>query len=131
MCETENCEYNRNLYPFDEDYREDKQNRRRYDLPYEYDYRQQQQPKKLNRQLEKNGKLCFSKKPVYTCPDYAYPMDTKQTEELEFVCKPISSWEAEEWRDQLRRGPIDEQTLRSHKTDFTKQVRVPASCSRF
>jgi len=131
MCVTEDCQYNRESQPFPEDYMEDKENRQRYDMPSEFDYRQEIKPRKLNRVVEKLGKLCFSKKPVHTCPEYTYPQETKQTQELEFVCKPLSSWEAEEWRQQLRSGPVDEQSIKNTKVEFTKTVRIPTTCRRF
>jgi len=131
MCETEDCSYNRHSTPFPEQYSDDVNNQQRYDMPYEFDSRAEIQPMKLNRVLEKLGKICFSKKPVLTCPEYAYPKEVKQNQEIDFVCKPLSSWESNEWRQQLRYGPIDEATLKTLKTEFTKTVQIPTTCRRF
>lgn len=82
MCSSDMCEYEQTAFP--EEYRRS----RPYDLPDEFDYRSEIMPVHKTRRVERYGKLCFSKRPIPTCPEYTYPAEIKATEEVTFKCQP-------------------------------------------
>jgi hypothetical protein len=89
MCTDENCRYERTEYP--EEYR---RMRDPYDLPSQFDYRSTVKPVRKTRKIERHGKICFSTKPIPTCPSHTYPTGVKKTEEVIFKCpsKYSSFW---------------------------------------
>jgi hypothetical protein len=89
MCTTEMCDYERTEYPS-----EFRRMRDPYDLPSNYDYRTEIAPVRKTRKIERHGKLCFSTRPILTCPSHTYATGTKKTEEVEFKCpsKYSSYW---------------------------------------
>jgi hypothetical protein len=81
MCTSENCEYQNAEYP--EEYR---RMRDPYDLPAKFDFRSTVQPVRKTRKIERHGKICFSTRPIMTCPSHTYPSGVKKTEEVTFKC---------------------------------------------
>jgi len=86
MCADEMCQYNRNAYPD-----EFRRLRDPYDLPSEFDFRSEVSPVRKTRKIERHGKLCFSTRPILTCPSHTYPTGVKKTEEVTFKCQPKHS----------------------------------------
>jgi hypothetical protein len=87
MCEDENCHYKREAFP--DSFR---QMRDPHDLPQEWDYRTEITPTRKTRKIERHGKLCFSTRPIPTCPSHTYPVrSASKTEEVTFKCKPKTS----------------------------------------
>jgi hypothetical protein len=89
MCKDEMCEYERTAYP-----NEYRNMRDPYDLPEQLDYRTEIKPVRKVRKIERHGKLCFSTRPILTCPSHTYPTGVKKTEEVTFKCpsKYSSYW---------------------------------------
>lgn len=84
MCTSEMCDYESTAYP--EQFR---RMRDPYDLPSELDYgRTEIKPVRKTRKIERHGKLCFSTRPILTCPSHSYPTGVKKTEEVTFKCPP-------------------------------------------
>jgi hypothetical protein len=98
----------------------------------EYYSRDYIRPRKLNKMIEKHGKVCFSKKLVKMCPPtISYPKETKTEEEVPFVCFRRSDYRVEELIEKVERKPLDKIELESLPVEFTETVRIPEKCRRF
>jgi len=77
--------------------------------------------------LEYNHKVCFSSKPVKTCPQDAYPQKTKD-HKIQFACMDRSTPEARRLLREARRSdkPID--LPYDLKSSFVETISVPTAC---
>jgi len=76
--------------------------------------------------IEHSHKVCFSLKPVKTCPQSSYPKETKE-QKVSFTCYDRSSTEARQLLRQVRRynEPVE---VPSEKASFVQQLSVPTTC---
>jgi hypothetical protein len=111
--------------------------RREYDQDEEYGQQKKQQKRRRNDNdeidpiektevMEYNHKICFSVKPIKTCPEDSYPGETKE-QKVSFTCMDRSSAEARRLLREARRtdGPID---LPNTKSSFAETISVPQNC---
>jgi hypothetical protein len=111
----------RREYDQDEEYGQDKkQQKRRRNDNYETD------PIEKTEVMEYQHKICFSVKPVKSCPEDSYPGETKE-QKVSFSCMDRSSPEARRLLREARRTnqPIN---LPSTKSSFTETLSVPSTC---
>jgi hypothetical protein len=107
----------REYYERDEEYEE---RRRRINDDFETE------PIEKTEVMEYNHKICFSVKPVKSCPEDSYPSKTKE-QKVSFTCMDRTSTEARRLLRQARRyNEIVE--LPSQKASFVQPLTVPTTC---
>jgi hypothetical protein len=79
--------------------------------------------------MEYNHKICFSVKPVKSCPENSYPGKTKEMK-VGFACLDRSSSEA---RRLLREAQRTDKPIRlpSTKPSFVETITVPSACEAY
>jgi hypothetical protein len=77
--------------------------------------------------IEHSHKICFSVKPVKTCPEGSYPDKTKD-QKVSFTCMDRTSTEARRLLSQARRYNEPVEIPSSSKNSFTQQLTVPTTC---
>jgi len=82
MCDDERCSFRQTPFP-----NEFSRLRKPYNLPKEFDFRPDVKPIRKTLQIERDGKSCFSKRPVPICPENSYATETVKAESLKFDCK--------------------------------------------
>jgi len=105
----------------------------RYERDEEYQQRRNRinendetEPVERTEVIEHSHKVCFSLKPVKTCPQNSYPKETKE-QKVSFTCYDRSSTEARQLLRQVRRynEPVE---VPSEKASFVQQLSVPTTC---
>jgi len=94
------------------------------------DRRDNNEPIKRTKVIEKVDKVCFSTEPVATCPEGTGPAQQHQQQKrVPFTCVERSSAEARRLQRQARQGVAD---TAGREPVFTQDVRVPAGkCVRY
>jgi hypothetical protein len=97
----------------------------------EYYSREYLRPRKMTKIIEKNGKVCFSKKPVKMCPpSISYKTDSRSEIEVPFVCLRRSDFRAKEWIEEAERVPLSTSELEPLPVEFSETVKIPEKCRR-
>jgi len=97
----------------------------------EYYSREYLRPRKMTKIIEKNGKVCFSKKPVKMCPpSISYKTDSRSEIEVPFVCLRRSDFRAKEWIEEAERVPLSPSELEPLPVEFSETVKIPEKCRR-
>jgi len=97
----------------------------------EYYSREYLRPRKMTKIVEKNGKVCFSKKPIKMCPpEISYKTDSRSEIEVPFVCLRRSDFRAKEWIEEAERVPLSTSELETLPVEFTETVKIPEKCRR-
>jgi hypothetical protein len=98
----------------------------------EYYSREYLRPRKMTKIIEKNNKVCFSKKPIKMCPPtISYKTESKTEIEVPFVCIRRSDYRTQEWVAEAERVPLSTSELETLPVEFTETVKIPEKCRRF
>jgi len=104
----------------------------KYTREDEYYSREYLRPRKMTKMIERNGKVCFSKRPIKMCPEtISYPIETTTEMEVQFVCMRRSEFRTQELIERAERVPLSRSELETLPVELTETVRIPEKCRRF
>jgi hypothetical protein len=114
-------------YNFDEDEEEEKDGQQKR---LRINDNNEMEPIEKTETMEYNHKVCFSVKPVKTCPEESYPAKTKEMK-VGFVCLDRSSSEARRLLREAQRSDRPVRQLPSTKPSFVETLTVPSACEAY